>query len=118
MPHLVVVYNSWLTRVLCLDGLVLYPFILLSTSKEETLPSTLKHELTHVNQIKRDGWCKFYYQYCVYTCRDCYQNNNYEQEAYSTECSALTQTDLEMLNLPSTFPKTDDEMTTINATAR
>jgi hypothetical protein len=115
---MIVVYNSWLTRLLCLDGLVLYPFILLSTSKEETLPSTLKHELTHVNQIKRDGCRKFYSQYCAFTYRDGYQNNKYEREAYSTECIALTQTELEMLNLPSTFPKTDDEMTMMNANAR
>jgi hypothetical protein len=102
-----VVYESSLMRWLQLDGMVLYPFILISTSKEETLPSTLKHEVTHVRQIERDGVFKFYCNYCVYMCNDCYTNNKYEQEAYATESAALSQNDLETLNLPPTFPKTD-----------
>jgi hypothetical protein len=40
-------------------------------------------------------------------CNDCYENNKYEQEAYSTESIALTDAELEILNLPPTFPKTD-----------
>ncbi len=41
-------------------------------------------------------------------CNDSYKNNIYEQEAYSTESIALTSAELELLNLPSTFPKTDN----------
>jgi len=102
-----VIYESFIARWLHLDGLVLYPFVLLSTSEEETLPSTLKHEVTHVRQIERDGFCGFYCNYCIYMCNDYYKNNIYEQEAYSTESFALTQAELEILNLPPTFPKTD-----------
>jgi hypothetical protein len=40
-------------------------------------------------------------------CKDCYENNKYEQEAYLSENTALTQSELEVLNLPPTFPKTD-----------
>jgi len=40
-------------------------------------------------------------------CNDCYENNQYEQEAYATESTALTKAELEVLNLPPTFPKTD-----------
>lgn len=109
MNKIRVVYESSLMRWLHLDGLVLYPFVLISTSKEETLPSTLKHEVTHVRQIERDGVCNFYCNYCIYMCNDCYENNKYEQEAYSTENTALTQADLEVLNLSPTFPKTDKE---------
>ncbi len=107
MTTIRVVYNSWFTRLLGLDGLVVYPFMLLSTSMEETMPSTFKHEMTHVRQIERDGWCRFYCQYCMYTCRDSYQNNRYEREAYSAENTALTQTELDRLHLPSTFQNTD-----------
>ena len=102
-----VIYESYLTRLLGLDGLVLYPFILVSTSKEETLPTILKHEITHVHQIEKDGFCMFYYNYCMYMLNDSYDNNRYEQEAYSTERIALTQAELELLDLPPTFPKTD-----------
>jgi len=114
MTKIIVVYNSYLTQLLGLDGLVLYPFILISTRMKDTLPSTLKHEMTHVNQINRDGWCRFYCQYCIYTCRDCYANNKYEREAYAAENMALTPAELEILNLPPTFPKTDKEMNLIN----
>ena len=107
MNNILVVYESYLVRWLHLDGLVLYPFILISTSKEETLPSTLKHEVTHVHQIERDGFCRFYCNYCIYMCNDCYENNQYEQDAYATESTALTKAELEVLNLPPTFPKTD-----------
>ena len=108
MTKIRVVYESCLTRLLRLDGLVLYPFILVSTPKDDTLPSTLKHEVTHVHQIEREGFCKFYCNYCIYMCNDSYKNNIYEQEAYSTESIALTSAELELLNLPSTFPKTDN----------
>lgn len=107
MNKIRVVYESSLAQWLHLDGLVLYPFILISTSQEDTLPSTLKHEVTHVHQIERCGVCNFYCNYCIYMCNDCYENNQYEQEAYATESTALTQAELEILNLPPTFPKTD-----------
>ena len=107
MSNIRVVYGSSLMRWLNLDGLVLYPLILISTAQEDTLPSTLKHEVTHVRQIERDGVCNFYCNYCIYICKDCYANNKYEQEAYSTESTALNQSDLDLLNLPTTFPKTD-----------
>jgi len=118
MTTLKVVYNSWVTRLLGLDGLVLYPFMLLSTSMEETMPSTFKHEMVHVRQIERDGWCRFYCQYCIYSCYDSYQNNRYEQEAYSAENTALTQTELERLHLPPTFPKTDRQRPVPRTSAR
>ena len=89
MSKIKVIYNSYITRFLNLDGLVLYPFVLLSTSNDETLPSILKHEVTHVHQIERDGFCKFYFQYCMHMCVDSYTNNIYEQEAFKNENSAL-----------------------------
>jgi len=110
MGKIKVIYNSYITRLLNLDGLVLYPFVLLSTSIDETLPSILKHEVTHVHQIEREGFCKFYFHYCKKMCFDSYINNIYEQEAFSNETVALTQSEIKLLNLPPTFPKTDDAM--------
>ena len=110
MIQIIVIYESCLTRLLGLDGLVLYPFILVSTPKDDTLPSTLKHEVTHIHQIEREGFCTFYCNYCKYMCNDSYENNRYEQEAYSTESKALTPEELERLHLPPTFPKTDNAL--------
>ena len=112
MSKVKVIYNSYITRLLNLDGLVLYPFVLISTTNDETLPSILKHEVTHVHQIERDGFCKFYFWYFTYMLIDSYTNNIYEQEAFSNENNALTQNELELLNLSPTFPKTDDAMYT------
>lgn len=113
MGKIKVIYNSYITWLLNLDGLVLYPFILVSTSNEDTLPSILKHEVTHVHQIEREGFCKFYFHYCILTWTDSYINNKYEQEAYSNENIALTQAELELLNLSPSFPKTDNAMRAI-----
>ena len=110
MSKVKVIYNSYITQLLNLDGLVLYPFVLLSTSIDETLPSILKHEVTHVHQIEREGFCKFYFHYCKNMWFDSYTNNIYEQEAFSNETIALTQSEIELLNLPPTFPKTDAAM--------
>ena len=112
MSKIKVIYNSYITRLLNLDGLVLYPFVLVSTPNDETLPSILKHEVTHVHQIERDGFCKFYFRYFTHMLIDSYKNNIYEQEAFSNENNALTQTEIELLNLSPTFPKTDDAMHT------
>ena len=107
MSKIKVIYNSYITRFLNLDGLVLYPFVLLSTSNDETLPSILKHEVTHVHQVEREGFCKFYFQYCKKMWFDSYINNIYEQEAFEKENRALTQSEIKLLNLSPTFPKTD-----------
>ena len=55
------IYNSRLLHCLNLDGLVIYPFVFIATKKEETLPSVIKHEMVHVKQVKREGFCLFYY---------------------------------------------------------
>jgi len=102
-----VVFESTLTRCLQLDGLVLFPFVFISSSIVDTLPSTLKHEVTHVHQIAREGLCNFYWNYCTDLCKNSYTHNKYEQEAYSAESVALTREELQMLGLPPTFPKTD-----------
>ena len=114
MSKIKVIYNSYITRLLNLDGLVLYPFVLLSTSIDETLPSVLKHEVTHVRQVEREGFCKFYFSYCINMCFDSYKNNIYEQEAFSNETNALTQSEIKLLNLPPTFPKSDHDMSMQN----
>lgn len=110
MCNIIIVYNSCIPRLLQLDGLVLYPFVLLSAAPDEITPSILKHELTHVRQIERDGFCKFYLRYCVYMCIGTYANNPYEVEAFSNENISLTDSEVTLLGLPAAFPKTDFAM--------
>ena len=103
----IVVYNSLIIKLLSFEGLVLYPFVLLSASQNEILPSVLKHEITHVYQIEREGICNFYCKYLRYMKNDSYENNPFEQEAYFDENKPLTRNDMKKLKLPIDFPTTD-----------
>lgn len=44
-------------------------------------PKLLKHELTHLAQIRQDGKLKFAAKYLYWLCRYGYWNNPYEVEA-------------------------------------
>ena len=58
-----IVYESKVAKFLGVDGLVLYPFVLLPKTKEDTDEVVVKHVFTHVEQIERDGVCAFYFSY-------------------------------------------------------
>jgi hypothetical protein len=90
-----IVYESRVTRYLGIEGMVLYPFVLISTAKEDTDEIVLKHEFTHVEQIERDGFCTFYFSYLKGllqwgSVEKAYENNVYEIEAYKKETRRLT----------------------------
>jgi len=90
-----IIYESKVAKFLGLDGLVLYPFVLLPKSKEDTDEVVLKHEFTHVEQIERDGVCAFYLSYLKGlvqwgSVEKAYENNVYEIEAYKKETRRLT----------------------------
>ena len=111
-----VIYDSKVTQYLGIDGLVLYPFILISNKEEEAKPSLLKHELTHVHQVKREGFCKFYSKYLFYIITNVWKNKNmntafteneFEYEAYGCENEPLT--DEEIAEIGRDIPRTDKE---------
>ena len=85
---------------------MLYPFILISDSEENVLPSTIKHELTHIRQVKRDGFCRFYLKYFGHIFRHllkgdingAFTEHVYEKEAYEIEMMDLNEDDIKMLN--------------------
>ena len=95
-----IVFDSCITKLLGLDGLVLYPYVLVSSKKEDTSNIVLKHELTHVMQIERDGVFNFYMSYVrqlidvrqLIGCNfhNAYMNNEYEKEAYKNETKKFT----------------------------
>lgn len=90
-----IIYESKVAKFLGVEGLVLYPFVLLPKSEEDTDEVVLKHEFTHVEQIERDGFCTFYFSYLKGlvqwgSVRKAYENNVYEIEAYKKETRRLT----------------------------
>ena len=109
------IYESSLARFFDIHGLVLYPFVLINESEENTLPSTIKHELTHVRQVQRDGFCRFYIKYFVHVIKyllkgdinGAFTKHVYEIEAYSIEMDALNENDIHLASRKGC--KTDKE---------
>jgi len=99
------IFNSSFTQFFGLDGIVLYPFVLISTTRKETPRNVLKHELVHVAQIRREGGpIRFYTKYVYSTVKrwietgdlgKAYDENEYEVEAYGTEHKPLTKAEKE-----------------------
>jgi hypothetical protein len=85
-------YNHWFPKLIGYS-ITLYPFILLSDTKENiTKTYLLEHEFIHVAQIRKEGVLKFYTNYLFQFVKnfikskdriEAYMNIPYEIEAYS-----------------------------------
>jgi hypothetical protein len=94
------IFNSLFAKYFQLDGLVLWPFVFIATSIDKTPRHIIKHELTHVDQVRRDGPLRFYFKYVASVIQEytrnggdlekAYFDNEYEKEAYSNENKPLT----------------------------
>jgi hypothetical protein len=97
------IFDSSFTKFFKLEGIVLWPFVFISKPKDKTSPRILKHELTHVAQVRREGPLKFYAKYLYYIYKSREQNGNfqnaffyneYEDEAYENENNPLTEAEI------------------------
>tara|TARA_R110000868_G_scaffold15596_3_gene70926 strand:- start:2675 stop:2926 length:252 start_codon:yes stop_codon:yes gene_type:complete len=61
------------------EAIVLYPFIIYKS--EKAVEHHRKHELIHVEQVRRLGWLRFYTSYLYESYKNGYYNNKYEVEA-------------------------------------
>ena len=84
-------YKHWLPKIIKADGLIIYPYVLLAHSKKKPKRKALHHEWVHVQQIRKDGLIKFYFDWFaqliknlfIYkNCHKAYRNISYESEAY------------------------------------
>ena len=105
------IYDSPIARFMEAEAFVLYPFIFFSTVPEQACPSLYKHELTHVDQVEREGFIPFYVKYFIEQAKVGYWENPYEVEAYQAQTKPLTNDNIRRLGLPADFPKTDAEYT-------
>lgn len=81
-----------LIKIFKVDAMVIYPFVLFSNKNpSQTL---INHEQIHLNQIKKDGVLKFYFNYFKeyfigrmkgMSHQEAYRNISYEVEAYNNE---------------------------------
>lgn len=97
------IYNCSFLKRFGLDGIVLYPYILIQTSEKDTKPSIIKHEMTHVYQIERDGIVCFYYKILKHIFKtlinggsivEAMTTSDYELEAYKKEKYRLSYRDV------------------------
>lgn len=89
---MIIIKNSIIPKILKVDAIVLHPFIFFADKKpKQTL---INHELIHVEQIKRDGFLKFYFgylrEYSLHRLQkmnhdQAYRSISYEKEAYEEE---------------------------------
>ena len=82
------------------EAITLYPFVCIRSSKALAKYQTIKHEMIHVQQIRRYGWFSFYITYLMYFVanmiryRDwgtAYYDIPWEKEAFDNELTPLTQ---------------------------
>ena len=105
---MIFVFNSTVARVLNSLGIVIWPFVFIAFTRDNTPPSLLKHEFVHVHQVRREGVVWFYLQYIW--CLICYfwkhgnlaggfvDENKWEEEAYGKENEPLTDAEVEESN--------------------
>jgi hypothetical protein len=63
--RIIVKHDHWLPKLLDVEGIVIYPFVLFSPPKEKMYSSLYKHEMAHVQQVRRTGWLAFYVGYLL-----------------------------------------------------
>jgi hypothetical protein len=88
-------YNSNVPKIFGFTGITLYPYIFITVSKKESNKrNILKHEWIHIEQVRREGFFKFYliYLYEFFTnlfrykrIYKAYRNISYENDAYKNE---------------------------------
>lgn len=99
--------RHWLPRLLRVNGITVYPFILLRYSKPID-KDVIKHELIHAEQVENIGWFSFYFSYLFYFLagllrykdkRRAYFQIPYEIEAYKLQELELSEHDKTVLSM-------------------
>lgn len=87
-------FHHPLPRLLKVEAIVLYPFILFSRPREQISISILHHEMIHIRQIRTQGPLKFYFSYLLEYAQNLvrYRNHSkayffisFEKEAYENQ---------------------------------
>lgn len=81
------IYNARLLGLFKnIDGITLYPFVLIKYNNLDVRSLRVRrHEIIHVEQIKRMGIIRFYLTYLFYHLKYGYEKNPLEIEAYEKQ---------------------------------
>jgi len=93
-----IIYSHWLPKLVRVNGMVVYPFILLNCPPEEATSMLLKHEFIHVYQVRKVGFIKFYLSYFYEYLLSGYWDISYETEAYERQFEPLTPYELSVIS--------------------
>ena len=86
----------FLPRLLRVNAITIYPWVLFADARDEVRPRTAAHELVHLRQIENDGWGRFHLRYArdfsaklltTFSYRAAMRETEYEREAYHCEHS-------------------------------
>ncbi len=84
-------FGHFIPRLIRAEAIVLYPYVLFAQPRQKISASVLRHELVHVQQVRRLGWFRFYFAYLaeysrhLWRLRDHFQAYlaiSFEAEAY------------------------------------
>jgi len=87
-------YNHWLPKLLGVQAITIYPYILFAFTRENTTKELRRHEQKHFEQVAMLGWFYFYFTYLGYyfiglakykSHNQAYLNIPYEIEARGAE---------------------------------
>lgn len=104
-------YNHWIPRLLQVEGIVLFPFMLFANDHDYYIhdePRIMRHELRHVYQIRVEGVLTFYIKYLINYLRNlvtyrnhfnAYWNIWFEIDARSAESKILDRSTFMYLNV-------------------
>lgn len=59
-------FNHWLPKRINVAAITLYPYVLYAMEESEAPSWLRRHEMAHVEQVKRHGWFRFYLSYVMY----------------------------------------------------
>lgn len=89
---MIIVKNSLLAKMIRVKGIVLFPFIFFADKNPNQI--LINHEMIHLQQIRRDGLFKFYFNYLKnYSINrlnkmshfEAYRSISYEVEAFENQ---------------------------------
>ncbi len=88
-------FNHWIPKVIGAEAITLYPYVFCRSSEEESIKyNVVQHEMVHVEQVRKLGRFRFYWEYLKEYFRlrlvghshdIAYISSRFEQEAYSRQ---------------------------------
>lgn len=93
-------FNHWYPKLVGMGAVTIYPYILIADSAADADIELLRHEMIHVEQIRKMGTAAFYFNYLKQMVtgfvrtgdfNTAYLKNEFEAEAYSRQTEPFSE---------------------------